>query len=188
MMRLLIALTFAITFTAAILWSQNAVMALDPAAQARQEIEANLAKFETILNEKQDPMVLLDFLHETIDNGAEIKMTINSPSENTGAPSDMVLNKADYINSYLHGPRRIQNYKADIQTLSVSVNAETQIVKSRELFIEQGTAKDPMDVNALGQDFTSRTVCESEYNQDENSRLILKNSVCHTDILYEQNV
>lgn len=152
------------------------------------QIKENNQEFTDLLNAKADPEDLLKFLHEIIDNDAEIFLSINNPEIKDAGLIEMKLSKADYINSYLYGPRQVKNYHADIKTLEVDVDAEKQEVKTKERMTESGIMLNPNDYQDKGRPFTSYTTCESHHAVNEEGSLTLQRSKCHTDILYEEAV
>lgn len=150
------------------------------------KVRENNAQFSALLNAKANPETLMKFLHNTIRDDAEIYLSINNTEMKQAAPVEMKISKADYINSYLYGPRQVKNYHADITTLKVDVDGAR--VKTKEMLIESGTTMNPHDYQDKGRNFTSRTTCESEHTVNENGNIALKRSKCRTDILYDEAV
>lgn len=152
------------------------------------KIQQDNAKFTKILNAKADPEALMEFLHNKIDNDAKIEMSINNPEIKDAGSIEMKLSKADYINSYIYGPRQVKDYHAIIKTIKIDVASNKENVTTKEMLTESGTMLNPHDYQDQGRPFTSYTSCESEYNVTEDGNVVLKNSKCHTDILYEEAV
>ena len=152
------------------------------------KIKADNEKFTKMLNAKSNPEALLQFLHNKVDNDAQIVMSINNPEIKEAGDIEMKLTKADYINSYLYGPRQVKNYQASIKTLEVDVDTDNSAVKTKERLTESGMMLNPNDYQDKGRPFTSYTTCESQHSVDEEGDIKLKSSKCHTDILYEEAV
>lgn len=153
-----------------------------------KEIENRHQTFEAKLNAQNDPEGLMEFLHETISQSAKITMEIHDDAAPIDQPLAHKLDKADYINSYLYGPRQIDNYRADLKTVDIQIDAQTQTVKSEELLTETGRTRVPPGVKGKAQDFTSRTECESIHGLDDNDALVLMYSKCETDIIVDQAI
>lgn len=151
-------------------------------------VQNNNARFAEILNAKDDPEVLMEFLHNKVDHAAKIEMSINNPDINDAGPIKVNLGKADYINSYLYGPRQVKNYQASIKTVKIDVASDKQTVQTQEVMTESGIMLNPHDFQDEGRPFTSYTNCESEHNVSDKGEVTLKSSKCHTDILYEEAV
>lgn len=150
------------------------------------KLRDNNAQFSALLNAKSDPKDLMEFLHSTIDENAEIYLSVNNTDMKQAEAIEVKVSKADYINSYLYGPRQVKNYHVDIMTLKVDVDGER--VKSKEILTETGVIMNLHDYQDKGRDFTSRTTCESEHAIVEGGELSLTHSKCHTDILYDEAV
>lgn len=153
-----------------------------------EKIQQDNAKFTKILNAKADPEALMEFLHNKLDNDAKIEMSINNSEMKDAGVIEMKLSKADYINSYIYGPRQVKNYHASIKTIEIDVASDKENVTTKEMMIESGIMLNPHDYQEQGRPFTSYTSCESQYNVTEDGNVMLKTSKCHTDILYEEAV
>lgn len=191
MSPLLKTLKFALPLAACIMLIKPVYNTADASTQTNDiasKIQQNNQTFAKMLNAKSEPEKLMQFMHKTIDNDAQIKMTINNPELEDAGVMEVKLSKADYINSYLYGPRQVKNYRADIQTVNVEVDESSNVVKTKDILIESGIMLDPRDHQAKGRDFTSRTTCESKHTLDENQDVQLEASVCHTDIQYPQSI
>ena len=152
------------------------------------KIQNDNKAFTKMLNAKSDPEALMKFLHEKIDNDAKIVMKINNPEAKDAGVIEMKLSKADYINSYIYGPRQVKNYHASIKTLKVDVDADSESITTKEMLTESGIMLNPHDYQDKGRPFTSYTSCESSHVVSETGDITLKRSNCHTDILYEESV
>lgn len=154
----------------------------------KAQIQNNLKTFEQILNNPQaEPEKLMEFLHNTIAKDAKFSMTINVPDAPMKGPASHEIGKAEYINSFLYGPRQIQNYKANIKTKDVQVDRTTGVVIAESVMTEQGTVKKKAGEKIFNEGFTSTTTCRSEYVQGENQGLVIKASDCTTQISTEQS-
>lgn len=153
-----------------------------------EEIKSYYAAFENILNEKGNPEKLMDFLHKSVSQDAKFSLEVHNPDQNQAAP-DMILDKAEYINSYLYGPRQIRNYKVQIKTMNVEWDEKAQAGTSKEIFLERGLTINPKDpLHSRGRAFTSQTSCTSVHGLNDQDQLVVKNSACKTEIFYEQEV
>lgn len=164
--------------------------AANAAIDAEDRIAANFKTFETLLNEGDAPEKLMTFLHETISNEAEFRVRISNEAaagQGQGA-NDVTLNKADYINSYLYGPRQVEDYQAQIEVLDITMDKGSQRAHSQEVLVERGYMRNPAKPNDYSQGFVSRTACQSEYTINAKQKPVLEKSVCKTDIAFEQGV
>ena len=150
-----------------------------------QKIRESFQNFSSILNEKSAPEELIKFLHESIKQDAEFKLVINNPQINSNA-SEETLTKADYINSFLYGPRTIQNYNMDIKVKNISKQDSGNKWISNVVYIESGDMKTNYS-SAPGKPFTSITSCEVTHIL-EKSNPLLDSATCKTQILAEQDV
>ncbi|NCT41354.1 MAG: hypothetical protein GW778_06820 [Alphaproteobacteria bacterium] len=151
------------------------------------QLKENNAQFSQILNAKSDPEILLDFLHNKIDDSADITISVKNPQINNAGAIEMKLTKADYINSYLYGPRQVKNYHADIKTLNAKMDDETNTLNTKEILTESGTMLNPHDYADPGRPYSSITACESQYSV-ESGQPTLKKATCKTQIAYEEAV
>lgn len=151
-----------------------------------QQVTQDFERFETLLNEKQDPEKLLEFLHGIIDQDATFEMTVRDYQDAGKLDTKITLHKADFINSYIWGPRQVADYHADFKTLNVSKNQDNTLT-STAVFTERGRMMDVQDPTKQGQDFISETTCVSTHGI-ENSKVTLKSGTCKTDIVYEQAI
>lgn len=152
------------------------------------QIKEDNEQFSKMLNNKNNPEALMQFLHNKVDNDAEIVMNINNPEIKEAGEIEMKLTKADYINSYLYGPRQVRNYQASIKTLDVNVDEASKAVTTKEMMTESGFMMNPNDYQDKGRSFTSYTSCTSKHDVTEDGDIRLKHSTCHTDILYDEAV
>ena len=143
-------------------------------------------QFSALLNAKSDPEDLMKFMHESIDENAEIYLSVNNTDMKQAEALEVKVSKSEYINSYLYGPRQVKNYHVDIMTLKVDVEGEQ--VKTKEILTETGIIMNLHDYQDKGRDFTSRTTCESQHEIVKGGKLSLTHSKCHTDILYDEAV
>lgn len=183
--RILKIIASIIIFTAAI----SAMKQADATLQNQEiitKIRDKNTQFSALLNAKADPEDLMKFMHETIDDNAEIYLSVNNTDMNQAEALEMKISKTEYINSYLYGPRQVKNYHADILTLKVDVEGEQ--VKTKEIITETGVIMNIHDYQDKGRDFTSRTTCESQHEIVKGGKLSLTHSKCHTDILYDEAV
>lgn len=163
-------------------------LARGSAVDVKGKIVGNFETFETILNAKAAPEVLMDFLHETISHSAEFHVLVENTEIQGKAPEQIKLDKADYINSYLYGPRQIEDYKADIKVLDITLSDDSKAASSKEILTERGMMKDPMNPDDYARGFVSRTQCQSDYVMNDAQEPVLETSVCHTQIMFEQGV
>lgn len=152
------------------------------------KIKEDNKTFSKILNAKSDLETLLKFLHEKIDSDAKITMKINNPETKDADTIEMNLSKADYINSFLYGPRQVKSYKAEIKTLKVDIDSNAETIKTKDMITESGIMLNPHDYQDKGRPFTSYTSCQSEHTVLESGDIKLTNSQCQTDIRYEEAV
>ncbi len=150
-------------------------------------ISQDFEQFESLLNQKQNPEALVEFLHSIIDQDAKFEMTVRDYQDRNAQSTKMVLGKADFINSYLYGPLQVANYKADFKTLKVSKNGDNTLT-STAIFTERGRMLDAQDPTKYGPEFVSETVCVSTHGVESDERVTLKGSSCKTDIIYEQSI
>ncbi|MBL4804825.1 MAG: hypothetical protein JKY71_08165 [Alphaproteobacteria bacterium] len=151
-----------------------------------QQVTQDFERFETLLNQKQDPQQLLEFLHGIIDQDATFEMTVRDYQSKTAQDTKITLHKADFINSYIWGPRQVAGYQADFKTLKVN-KTDDKTLTSTAIFTERGRMMDMQDPSKQGQDFISETVCVSTHGI-EKAKVTLKGGTCKTDIVYEQAI
>lgn len=152
-----------------------------------KQVEQTYSTFETMLNEGNQPQELMAFLHDTISDDAAIEVTISNPSAPAGAPDEMTLSKADYINSYVYGPRTVDGYAVQIKTAEIGNDKAQNTVTTRDTLTERGTVKNPMDPQDKGKDFISRTECQSTF-AGKDGHAVLQSATCHTSIAFETDV
>lgn len=151
-----------------------------------EKVKRTASTFEAMLNAKSDPEELMEFMHNTISNDVQITLIINSPEEKQTTEIERKLTKAEYINSYLYGPRQVENYHASIKTMDINVGADNKTVTSKEIMTESGTIKNPHNYKDKGREFISRTVCNLQRTLDSRDNLILQLSTCKTEISYPE--
>lgn len=151
-------------------------------------IETHYKKFETMLNTQATPETMIEFLHNAIDNNAKIHMVISNHDTANTDKTEIEISKADYINSYLYGPRQIGNYHADVKVSDIKINKQNKTASATETLTETGYVQNPKNYEDKGDEFTSQTVCTSHYSFDKNQAPVLKASNCKTDISSEINI
>jgi len=152
-----------------------------------QKVKDKNKVFVQILNAKSSPEDLLKFMHDSVDEDAVIKMTVNDPEQKVPQMT-FQLSKADYINSYLYGPRQIKNYHADLKTTNVEYDHLSHTIKAKETLIESGITQDPHNHRNTGRNFTSQTICDVEHGINKADGITLKSSECETHIFYEEDI
>lgn len=158
-------------------------------ATAEEKIGKIYKEFATILNDQGQPEAIMDFLHEKVAQDANFTMKISNPDEDNGKGTQAVLSKADYINSYLYGPRMIDGYNVSINVESTESLPEKGSWVSRVTFVESGSIKSPYDIKVKPRPFSSFTTCDSVHGfEDGKKNLVVKQANCFTEIFYEQEV
>lgn len=176
----------AITLTAALSLSN---MPSSNASNPEEEIGKIYVEFETILNSKNEPEVIMDFLHKTIDQNATFSVEISNNETSNSQKTKSKLTKADYINSYLYGPRMVENYNIEINAEVTKSLPSEGLWMYRTTFIETGNIKDINNLNAKPRPFASITSCDTIHGYNAGKKAIsLKESNCVTQISYEQEV
>lgn len=156
---------------------------------AEEKIGAIYTEFASILNDQGQPEAIMDFLHEKVDQDANFTMKISNPDAGQAQDTESVLTKADYINSYLYGPRMVQNYKVSINVENTESLPEKGSWVSRVTFVESGNMRTPYDVTVKPKPFSSFTTCDAVHGFAEGKKdLVVKQANCFTEIFYEQEV
>lgn len=165
----------------------NIAQAKNTPQNMQTQIQTNAKTLETLLNVQNDPEQLLSFLDNIVSNQAEIHLTINNDAHNL-EPAKVKLTKADYINSYLYGPKQVEDYKAKIQTQIMHVDYDAKILVSKEALLETGTMKTAPAQKTQGDAFKTLTICESHYKISTEKHLKLETSTCEVNINIEESV
>ena len=152
-----------------------------------KDIQSNAKRFESLLNQKSDERALINFMHNAISHNADIHVSVDRPQTMHPVPESLKLSKEDYINSFVLGPRMIQNYHASITQSDFRYDAAKGIVHVKETLKETGLQPNPQNVNDSGQDFETITACAATYTVTGNEPL-LTSSDCKTVIAFEQGV
>ncbi len=141
---------------------------------------------EDLLTHKEKLDDLSAFLDSSIDQ--DVAIIIQTIEPGAGSPSPEVeLSKADYINSYVYGPRAIKDYLVDIEITDFEYNASQNVATTQEIMTESGLRLDPWDHKAPGIQFTSKTKCVSSYTLEAQTPK-LASSDCKTVILEEEDI
>ena len=151
-----------------------------------QKVKDSFSTLETLLNKPQSPEKLLKFLHESVDDTAKIRMTVSDEQAKETSNQNMVLDKAQYINSYLLGPRHIENYRMHITDVKIQDASDPQMLMVQSTQVESGRMLDLYDYNKKGPNFKNETTCVSVYTLGDAQQAVLKDSACTTKIIYEQ--
>ena len=157
-----------------------------PHKHAGQQLQDNVKKFEQLLNVQDNPETLLEFLDTTVSNDVTIQMTIKNDAESQ-PPAEVTLTKADYINSYLYGPRQVDNYQAKVSAQIVHIDQDAEVLVSKETLIETGTMKPPLNAKEAPMDFTTLTLCENQYSIAPTQDVVLESSKCKVNIKIEED-
>lgn len=154
---------------------------------AENKIRENYKLFADILNAKAEPEALIDFMHSSISQDAEFLMDISNAEGPSKQNTEAVLSKADYINSYLYGPRMVKGYNIQINVENVEALGDNSEWVSKVNFVESGAMQDIQDVRHRAKPFTSYTSCATVHGYEDDSFVLIK-ATCRTEILYEQDV
>lgn len=153
-----------VTLIALLIMLTNPILA----QASKTEITNNLIveknrEMQTLL-ELRNPHKTMDFLHEHINDDARFKIKFHNPSL---APQDQkksfVMNKADYINSFIQGLNYVDNYAVEIETKNIEISEGGKKAVAEEVIIEEGTMLNPNNLLDEGFPFLSKTTCMIEY-------------------------
>lgn len=171
-----------------------ALLTVSTPAEAGQSITKDMVtskyqKMEALLNDRSQIVRAIRFMHNHIGENARFDMTVNNPLI-TGAVENqaMTIDKSGYINSYVQGGNFVDQYQLDIQTVAFEFNEAANAAFSKEIYIERGVAKDPMQLfQGPGRAFVSRTTCQTRHEM-KNGVLMSTGSRCHTDVSFEEDI
>ncbi len=142
-------------------------------------------KLEKLLNDRSSYTEKIKFLHNHISEDALFRLTVTNPTAaQSGKSPVMEMNKQDYINTYIQGPRFVDNYQMDIKTTGFEYNREKHHAFSLDVITESGTMMSKMND---GKAFVSRTTCRTRHEMQQNT-LVATASECHTAISFEEHV
>lgn len=155
------------------------------AADINNVIEESFVHVETALNDRAEPMKKIEVLHNLISENATFEVKVDNPALNAAQNSSAIqLDKAGYINSFLMGANYVDNYSADIQTLSIKSNKGSDKATSHILLQESGTMLNPYNISERGKDFISSTQCYSVHGEEAQ----ILSSKCETKISYNEQI
>ncbi len=176
MLRMLIALALVITVS-----SQPA----GAKGITEDMIAAQYDKMEKVLNNREDALGTIEYLHAHISDDASFKLTVTAPNAPGASSSPTIeMDKTDYINTYIQGTHFIDNYAVAIRTLQFEPGKDENEAYTVDVMTERG-----MMLNELndGKPFVSRTTCRTRH-EIQNGRLLATDGECHTDISYEEEI
>lgn len=148
-------------------------------------VQAKYATLEKVLNDRSDYMTTIRFLHDHISDDASFSLTVTNTTDRQTAKSPiMEMNKEDYINSFLQGPRFIAHYEMEIETAGFVYDDKKNVAFTLDIMTERGQMKSELND---GKPFISRTVCRTQHAL-QNDTIVATASECHTDISFEEDV
>lgn len=161
------------------------------ASDTEAQFENHIQQFANVLNKQQDPEALVNFLHESVDQDAQIVMKLDGDAKPKEVPDMLTVGKVDYINNFLYGTRRVRDYRAEIVTQDIQFDAETNRVVAKYVLKETGMVfMRPGDYTRKSMvPFESSTNCVSHYDvSDKDTGFVLQTEACETQLKNKKDV
>jgi hypothetical protein len=138
-------------------------------------------KNETIasLLQSGDMKQAIAYLHDHISEDATFNIRYHNPFLPAGQQNSIVMDKKDYINSFVEGLRYVDEYNVAIRTESISESATG--FTAREVMTEEGIMRNPQDMSQ-GIPFLSETTCQTEYSLAPAGEIRSEQSACTTRV------
>lgn len=112
----------------------------------------------------RNPQETILFMHDHIADNAEFQISfVNTFMNNDEKPQKIMMNKADYINSYVRGLNYIEDYKIDIETKKINISEDGTYAVTEETITEEGSMLNPHQPSAKGVSFKTHTNCTKLY-------------------------
>ncbi|NCC21151.1 MAG: hypothetical protein EOM26_01665 [Alphaproteobacteria bacterium] len=144
------------------------------------------AEMEVILNKEGQKLAAIRFLHRHISDDAQFKLTVNNPAMPTASADRTIeMDKESYINTFIQGTNYIDRYQFSIDTLDTKPLPGGAEAITEEILTERGVMLNPLNLNAPGRNFVSRTRCQTRHAV-ENGELISRGGECHTEVAFEE--
>ena len=153
------------------------------ASPSGESLKASYKKMEDVLQNRQNPQELINFMHDFISEEASFRVAVQNPTmKDQNSRAEFEISKADYINSFLQGARFIEAYDVEVRDIKV-LDQTDELIWVEHVMIERGVMKDPKSLKKAGQNFTTKTICRSQHAPQSYQIL---DSHCATSVQLEQ--